>query len=253
MLKNIIKLESNSLKLTNLQMWLSVDPMSDKYPSMSPYHYCANNPVILVDPDGREIWIVIDDIKIRYENGNLYNSDGSSYNGEVTGFLAKTVTSLNEIRSSDAGNLVTELEQKDGFNVEIRSNLVSNCAENSIMESGSDQKNYIGAFIGLSESGTSVPISDFPPFMGGESMTADLGHELSHAMDMKNNNYDPTQVIDGVRKSDYKAVYNENLVRQKINVPLRTHYSRCRNEDSIQIYGCGPRMVRNGVPYLRSF
>ena len=36
------------------QMWLSVDPMSDKYPSMSPYNYCANNPVILVDPDGED-------------------------------------------------------------------------------------------------------------------------------------------------------------------------------------------------------
>ena len=34
--------------------WLSVDPLSDKYPSMSPYAYCANNPVILVDPDGRD-------------------------------------------------------------------------------------------------------------------------------------------------------------------------------------------------------
>ncbi|MCR5424719.1 MAG: RHS repeat-associated core domain-containing protein [Bacteroidales bacterium] len=32
--------------------WLSVDPMSDKYPSMSPYAYCAWNPVKLVDPDG---------------------------------------------------------------------------------------------------------------------------------------------------------------------------------------------------------
>ena len=35
--------------------WLSVDPMSDKYPSISPYAYCAWNPVKLVDPDGREV------------------------------------------------------------------------------------------------------------------------------------------------------------------------------------------------------
>lgn len=56
-----------------MTMWLSVDPMADKYPSISPYAYCAwnrptgghehrliksnivNNPVKLVDPDGREI------------------------------------------------------------------------------------------------------------------------------------------------------------------------------------------------------
>jgi hypothetical protein len=28
-----------------------VDPLSDKYPSMSAYMYCAGNPVMLVDPD----------------------------------------------------------------------------------------------------------------------------------------------------------------------------------------------------------
>ena len=38
-----------------MTMWLSVDPMSDKYPSVSPYAYCAWNPVKLVDPDGEEI------------------------------------------------------------------------------------------------------------------------------------------------------------------------------------------------------
>ena len=37
--------------------WLSVDPMADKYPSISPYAYCAWNPVKLVDPDGREVYI----------------------------------------------------------------------------------------------------------------------------------------------------------------------------------------------------
>ena len=39
----------------NLSIWASVDPMSDKYPSMSAYMYCAGNPVVLIDPDGRKI------------------------------------------------------------------------------------------------------------------------------------------------------------------------------------------------------
>ena len=38
-----------------MTMWLSVDPMADKFPSISPYAYCAWNPIKLVDPDGREI------------------------------------------------------------------------------------------------------------------------------------------------------------------------------------------------------
>ena len=38
-----------------MTMWLSVDPMADKYPSVSPYAYCAWKPIKLVDPDGMEV------------------------------------------------------------------------------------------------------------------------------------------------------------------------------------------------------
>ena len=37
---------------SSLGIWLSVDPMSDKYPSLSPYVYCADNPMRLVDLEG---------------------------------------------------------------------------------------------------------------------------------------------------------------------------------------------------------
>jgi len=40
---------------SELSGWLSVDPMSDKYSSLSPYCYTADNPVVLVDPNG--MWI----------------------------------------------------------------------------------------------------------------------------------------------------------------------------------------------------
>ena len=45
---------------SDLSIWLSVDPMSAKYPSLSPYVYCANNPVKLVDPNGED-WYVNQD------------------------------------------------------------------------------------------------------------------------------------------------------------------------------------------------
>ena len=35
-------------------IWLSIDPMSDKYPNISPYNYCHWNPVRLIDPNGMD-------------------------------------------------------------------------------------------------------------------------------------------------------------------------------------------------------
>ena len=35
--------------------WLSVDPLAEKYQSFSPYNYTLNNPVNLVDADGRSV------------------------------------------------------------------------------------------------------------------------------------------------------------------------------------------------------
>jgi len=37
---------------SELSVWLSVDPMSDERPWLSPYNYCQLNPVMLIDPDG---------------------------------------------------------------------------------------------------------------------------------------------------------------------------------------------------------
>ena len=45
---------------SDLSVWLSVDPMSDKYPSLSPYIYSADNPVVLIDPNGEKVYIVGD-------------------------------------------------------------------------------------------------------------------------------------------------------------------------------------------------
>lgn len=39
--------------------WLSVDPLSEKYYDLSPYNYCWNNPTNVIDPDGRDSYLLI--------------------------------------------------------------------------------------------------------------------------------------------------------------------------------------------------
>ena len=39
---------------SNLSIWLSVDPQSDKYAYQSGYVYCGNNPIKVVDPNGED-------------------------------------------------------------------------------------------------------------------------------------------------------------------------------------------------------
>ena len=63
---------------SDLSIWLSVDPMSDKYASLSPYVYCADNPVKLVDPNGEEVDDNLDKWKYNKTTGQLswYSNTG---------------------------------------------------------------------------------------------------------------------------------------------------------------------------------
>ena len=48
-----------------LGRWFVVDPLAEKMGAWSPYVYCLNNPVNMVDPDGNDgIYIVFPDYKI---------------------------------------------------------------------------------------------------------------------------------------------------------------------------------------------
>ena len=39
-------------------IWLSTDPLAEKFPNVSPYVYCINNPINVIDPDGRDIIVL---------------------------------------------------------------------------------------------------------------------------------------------------------------------------------------------------
>ena len=41
--------------VAGVPMWTSVDPLSEKYYNVSPYSYCADDPVNKIDPDGEKV------------------------------------------------------------------------------------------------------------------------------------------------------------------------------------------------------
>ncbi|MFN8331861.1 MAG: RHS repeat-associated core domain-containing protein [Saprospiraceae bacterium] len=82
--------------------FLAVDPMKEKHLDHSPYSYCANNPILFLDPDGRD-WYKDSEGHYRYNKDlNSVNSISILKKGETwLGFkyTEQTKNGTNEYRS----------------------------------------------------------------------------------------------------------------------------------------------------------
>ena len=142
---------------SDLSIWLSVDPMADKYPSLSPYTYCADNPVKLVDPNGDEVDDNFDKWKYNKTTGELswYSNTGGKCHQIVV-----------ETENTSAGEQVRRTVEFDGaigqmFDFSLVSKTVD-CVISGVLEmSGGATMVGGGAIIGVGGSiitgGASVP------------------------------------------------------------------------------------------------
>ena len=91
--------------------WMVVDPKAEKYLALTPYSYCSNAPISLLDPQGDSLWINYNNNKFLYYNGVIYNSDGSEYTGKVEGYLKKVKKALELLNKTEEGaSLIDELQ-----------------------------------------------------------------------------------------------------------------------------------------------
>ena len=117
---------------------MQVDPLADKYPGWSPYNYCLNNPVSIIDPHGDTVKILNEEIKAGHDaaynkkdaDGNyintqyrtqydLLNASDVVYNvinGDLGGNNGGTIT-LGDFGTTDGKEVTITLDMKHGATI----------------------------------------------------------------------------------------------------------------------------------------
>jgi RHS repeat-associated protein len=198
--------------------WLSVDPMADKYPGLSPYAYCGWNPVKLVDPNGEEIYYrelnaeyIAEYIYKKDNNGNynFFNKNtGEIYNGNSSQFVEDLISALGTLKSKNHGNrLVSHFEGSAKKDVYISRGNV-NVSENNCIGLTNDPKLPIPvASSAQEEIQTMLP-----------EMFVSLAHEMAHVRDYYNDFNSKSEEI-----KEKRAMFTENLVRREHWIRQRTY------------------------------
>ena len=202
----------------NFGRFTTMDPMAEKYYDISPYAYCANNPVDAIDMNGDTISYYYRGTKYIYNKYNygFYNNEGCLLDRP---FINKLSKALNTILEGNVGRALldylitssTEININMGVDSKINySNGTINVTWNPDDEQGA----------GIDEYGGSIVPSFIP-----------LAHELYHAKDyvqFGSSNQEiwyksPSGEIK--RKNELYTSINENKIRAEHGLPLRRYYA----------------------------
>ena len=121
-------------------LWYGVDALTEKYPTIGGYVYCAGNPARLIDPNGEDIEVVQNKDKTYTITGGTLNKDNNIYimqDGKRTGeILGQTLTPYSFF-SSDNKVVV-------GANINPNDNSGQNFFDKEIANGKIDLIQYIG-------------------------------------------------------------------------------------------------------------
>jgi RHS repeat-associated protein len=243
-----------------VSQFLSVDRFAEKYPNISAYTYCANNPVKYIDPTGDTLRVEINGINFDYGRGTdnnygYYDGDGNIYSG--TNLFVNNVAqaSVNIRATAEGATMLEELSSsKNVFIIKQRANLDENglpsgnsfAPDKAWLAAGdlSEYYSVVGVPANTKGSGGIVywnPLSTDGGFNTNNNQNRPayigLAHEFGHASDSNKGKLHYTRgytnpttgaiysgIHNGLSKAEWTAVYRENIIRGQADIPLRTHY-----------------------------
>ncbi len=106
-----------------ISVWLSVDPLAHEFPGWSSYNFTMNNPLNLVDPDGRSANPVYD------TEGEFLGNTSEGFQGAVLIYSGSEEVDFSTMTSDDAQNM----EEVETLNAHVNSGNFSNQAFSNIM------------------------------------------------------------------------------------------------------------------------
>ena len=106
-----------------LCLFPAMDPLCEKYYNVSPYAYCANNPIILVDPDGKN--------PIYDTRGNFLGCTSEGYTGQIYVYKGNEAidwqkqTMEDILEKDDLGDFMTFEDVESSYSGDAKVNFVS--------------------------------------------------------------------------------------------------------------------------------